>query len=104
LIDAMFPAATSARLCELGHDSSHVRDRGLETRPDPELAETARRERRALVTENVRDFANEDGLVVVCVLKRRLRQRGMVESVAAMLDGWARGNPEPYVGMHWPKR
>jgi uncharacterized protein with PIN domain len=104
LIDAMFPAATSAQLRELGHDASHVRDRDLETRQDPELAETARRERRVLVTENVRDFAREDRLIVACVLKRRLRQRGMAESLAALLDGWARDNPEPYVGMHWPKQ
>jgi len=28
----------------------------------------------------------------------------MEEYLAAMLDGWAVANPEPYVGSHWPPK
>ena len=53
-------------------------------------------------TENVKDFAGGRGLVLVCVLESRLPSRGMDVRLAAMLDGWATANPEPYVGLHWP--
>lgn len=59
-------------------------------------------EQRALVTENVRDFAREQGIVIVCVLKSRLPSAGMPVHLAALLDGWAKANPDPYVGLHWP--
>lgn len=103
LIDEMFPPATCQRLAARGHDAVHVVDRGANARPDPEVAAVATRERRALVTENVKDFAHAHDLVLVCVLKSRLPAQGMAEHVAAMLDRWAQSNPEPYVGLHWPK-
>ena len=59
-------------------------------------------EQRALVTENVKDFANEPGLVVVCVLKSRLPAKGMHVHLASLLDSWAAAHPDPYVGLHWP--
>lgn len=37
------------------------------------------------------------------MLKSYLPQQGMNEHVASVLDQWAAGNPEPYVGLHWPK-
>ena len=104
LIDEMFPRAVCPLLAEDGHDARHVRDIGLAASPDAEVAEAARREGRVLVTENVKDFAAEPDLVIVCVLKSRLGTggRGLHRRLAAMLAAWARGDPEPYVGLHWP--
>jgi hypothetical protein len=102
LIDEMFPPATGRRLTERGHDAVHVRDRGVDARPDFEVAALAARENRVLVTENVKDFARVEGIVVVCALKARLRTHGMDEHLAAVLDAWAAANAQPYVGLHWP--
>ena len=98
----MFPPATCQRLAEQGHDAVHVRDRGVDACPDPEVATLAARENRVLVTENVKDFARAEGIVIVCVLKARLRIRGMGEQFAAVLDAWADANRDPYRGVHWP--
>jgi uncharacterized protein with PIN domain len=103
LIDEMFPPATCEKLAALGHDAVHVRDRGVDARPDREVASAAAQEQRVLVTENVKDFARERGIVVACVLKSRLPAQGMGDYLAALLDTWASSNPEPYVGLHWPK-
>lgn len=102
LIDQMFPHATCRQLAARGHDAVHVRDRGVDARPDPEVAAVARAEGRALVTENVKDFAGEHGVVVVCVLKSRLPSPGMDVHLATLLATWAEANPQPYVGLHWP--
>ena len=102
LIDEMFPAAVCERLTDLGHDAAHVRDRGVNARPDREVADVARAEQRALVTENVKDFAREPDIVVVCVLKSRLAAHRMTEQLASMLDRWAVANPQPWIGLHWP--
>lgn len=103
LLDEMFPRRACAQLIERGHDAVHVRDLGLNARPDREIATAAAREDRALVTENVKDFAAEHDIVVVCVLKSHLPQHGMDRHLASVLDQWAAANPEPYVGLHWPK-
>jgi predicted nuclease of predicted toxin-antitoxin system len=103
LVDGMFPASVCALLVDQGHDAVHVRDRGLDGRPDAEVAILAAREDRALVTKNAKDFAAERDLVVVCVLKPRLPARGMAAGLAAMLTSWAAANPDPYRGMHWPR-
>lgn len=102
LIDEMFPPVTCGRLAERGHDAVHVRDRGVDARPDTDVAAVAAREKRAFVTENVKDFAHVEGSVIVCVLKSRLRARGMDEQLAVVLDAWAEANVNPYVGLHWP--
>jgi hypothetical protein len=52
--------------------------------------------------ENVKDFAEEVDLVIVCVLKSRLRQKGMAEHLAGTLDAWAQAHPDPYLGLHRP--
>ena len=103
LIDEMFPPRTCVQLVDRRHDAIHVRDLGLDAHPDREVAAAAAREDRALVTENVKDFAAEHDIVVVCVLKSYLPQQGMDGHLAAVLDQWAATNPEPYVGQHWPK-
>ncbi len=50
------------RLAERGHDAVQVRDRGVDARPDTEVAALAARENRVLVTENVKDFARVEAL------------------------------------------
>lgn len=102
LIDEMFPPAVCAMLAGLGHDAVHVRDLGLNGRPDLEVAVAAGREDRALVTENVKDFAAERDIVIVCVLKARLHGGPMARRLADLLDSWARSCPGPYRGLHWP--
>jgi Domain of unknown function (DUF5615) len=102
LIDEMFPPMTCELLAERGHDAVHVRDRGVNARPDSEVAAVPIREDRALVTENVKDFAAQQDLAVVCVLKSRLPASGMAEHLARLLDKWATATPHPYLGLHWP--
>jgi hypothetical protein len=102
LIDEMFPPATCQRLTTLGHDAVHVRDRGLDARPDSEVAALAGQEARVLVTENVKDFAHCEGIVVVCALKSRLRAHDLAQDLATVLAAWASTNADPYVGLHWP--
>jgi hypothetical protein len=59
---------------------------------------------RAMVTENVADFADEEGLVPVVVLKKYLPSGGaQAAALADVSDRWIEANPEPYVGHHWPK-
>ncbi len=101
LIDEMFPPAACQRLAERGHDAVHVRDRGVDARPDTEVAAVAAGENRVLVTENAKDFARTEGIVIVCALKSRLRTHGMDEQLAAVLDAWANVNEDPYVGLRW---
>lgn len=102
LIDEIFPTITARLLADLGYDAVHVRDRGVDARPDREVAGVAAGESRALVTENVKDFAAERDIVVVCVSKSRLPAKGMADHLARLLDVWARANPDPYIGLHWP--
>ena len=102
LIDEMFPAVTCDLLAKRGHDAVHVRDRGVNARPDSEVASVAIRDNRVLVTENVKDFATAQDVAVVCVLKSRLPASGMAEHLARLLDRWAAANAEPYLGLHWP--
>jgi hypothetical protein len=58
---------------------------------------------RAVVTENVVDFSAERDVVLVFVLKRNLPTGGgQSAALATALDRWAKANPDPYVGPHWP--
>lgn len=104
LIDEMFPSAAARQLREdLGHDAVHLRDVGLCGAEDSVVAAVARAEKRALVTENVVDFAGEQDLILVCVLKRNLPAGGaQAAALADLLDRWAGANPRPYIGQHWP--
>ncbi|MGL5860269.1 MAG: DUF5615 family PIN-like protein [Phycicoccus sp.] len=102
LLDEMFPPAACPLLTDLGHDAVQVRDIGLDGRPDAEVATAAVQETRVLVTENVKDFAGEADLVVLCLRKPRPFGGGLPSWVADSVDTWARANPEPYHGLHWP--
>lgn len=104
LIDEMFPAAGASLLREkYGHDAIHVTETGLRGAPDAHVAATARTEGRAVVTENVADFAAERDVVIIFVLKKNLPAGGgQAGALASLLDRWASEEPDPYLGPHWP--
>jgi hypothetical protein len=57
LLDEMYPAAIAEQLRGRGHDVAPVVEAAdLRSRPDEEIFKVARSARRAVVTENVRDF------------------------------------------------
>ena len=104
VLDEMFPqAAVTVLRDEFDHDALHVGEVGLRGAEDAAVATFARSEHRAVVTENISDYAPEPDLVLVCVLKRMLPSGGaQARALAELLDRWARDNPDPYVGQHWP--
>lgn len=104
LLDEMFPAEAAQKLRDdFGHDGVHVSEVGLAGVADAEVGNAVRAEKRAVVTENVADFAEEPDLVLVCILKRNLPSGGaQAHALAALLDRWATDNPRPYIGQHWP--
>ena len=104
LIDEMFPIATAALLRDTyGHDAVHVAQAGLRAAEDAQVAAVARGEGRAVVTENVADFAAERDVVLVFVLKKNLPAGGgQAAALAKILDRWAQQHPDPYLGPHWP--
>ena len=49
------------------------------------------------------DFAAERDVVLLFVLKKNLPAGGgQAAALAKVLDGWAQGRPDPYLGPHWP--
>lgn len=104
LIDEMFHNAVAERLRDLGYDAVHVREIGLTAAEDTVVAATARAQQRAVVTENVADFATERDVILVFVQKAHLPVGGQAQSaaLATVLDRWAQDNPDPYIGQHWP--
>jgi hypothetical protein len=104
LIDEMFPIAAAVLLRDTyGHDAVHVAEAGLRAAEDAHVTAVARAEGRAVVTENVADFAAERDVVMVFVLKKNLPAGGgQAAALAKILDRWAQEHPDPYVGPHWP--
>ena len=104
LIDEMFPAAAAEILrTKYGHDAVQVGEVGLRAADDTQVAPAARTEGRAVVTENVADFAAVRDLVLVFVLKKNLPAGGgQAAALARILDRWDRDHPDPYLGHHWP--
>src|SRR5215475_2123547 len=100
----MFPTVTAVLLRDTyGHDAVHVAEVGLRAAEDAQVAAVARAEGRAVVTENVADFAVERDVVLVFVLKRNLPAGGgQAAALATILDRWAGANEHPYLGAHWP--
>src|SRR6266700_4526282 len=101
----MFPTATAVLLRDTyGHDAIHVPEAGLRAADDEQVAAVARAEGRAVVTENVADFAAERDVVLVFVLKKNLPAgSGQAPALAKVLDRWSRDYPDPYLGPHWPR-
>jgi Domain of unknown function (DUF5615) len=104
LIDEMFPAAADEILrTKYSHDAVHVTEVALRAADDTQVATAALAEGRAVVTENVADFATERDLVLVFVLKKNLPAGGgQAAALARILDRWDRDHPDPYLGHHWP--
>ena len=104
LLDEMFPRAAAAVLRDpFDHDAMDVDEVGLSGADESEVATFARCEHRAVVTENVSDYAPEPDLVLVCALKRKLPSGGaQAPALADLLDRWAKDNRDPYVEQHWP--
>ncbi len=104
LIDEMFPAAAAVLLRDTyGRDAVHVAEIGLQAADDADVAAAARAGNRAVVTENVADFAAERDVVLVFVLKKNLPAGGgQTSGLAKILDCWAQDHPDPYLGPHWP--
>jgi uncharacterized protein DUF5615 len=104
LVDEMFPMAAAALLRDTyGHDAVHVAEVGLQATDDAQVAAAARAGGRAVVTENVADFAAERDVVLVFILKKNLPAGGgQTAMLAKVLDLWAQTNPDPYIGPHWP--
>jgi hypothetical protein len=104
LIDEMFPSAAAGILRDkYGHDAVHVGEIGLRAVDDAHVSAVSRSEGRALVTENVADFAAERDVVLVFVLKKNLPVGGgQAIALAEVLDRWAQTHPDPYLGHHWP--
>jgi hypothetical protein len=105
LVDEMFQAATAVFLRETyGHDAVHVIEVGLRGADDIAVAALARAQGRAVVTENVADFAAERDIVLVFVLKKNLPAGGgQAAALARIIDRWAQDHSEPYLGPHWPQ-
>ena len=97
LIDEMFPIAAAVLLRDTyGHDAVHVAEAGLRAAEDAHVASVARGEGRAVVTENVADFAAERDVVLVFVLKKNLPAGGgQAAALAKVLNRWAQEHPEP---------
>lgn len=104
LIDEMFPAGAAELLRDsYGQDAVHVAEIGLRAAEDAQVAEVGRAQGRAVVTENIADFAAERDVVLVFVLKRHLPTgTGQAPALAKTLNQWAKANPDPYIGPHWP--
>jgi Domain of unknown function (DUF5615) len=104
LIDEMFPPAAAVLLRDnCRRDAVHVAEIGLLAAEDAQVAATARAQERAIVTENVADFASERDVALIFVLKKKRPAGGaQAPALAKALDAWARATPDPYLGAHWP--
>ena len=86
-----------------GRDAVHVTEVGLRGAGDTQVTAAARAEGRAVVTENVADFAAERDLVLVFIPTKNLPAAGgQAAALARILDRWAEDNPGSYLGHHWP--
>lgn len=104
LIDEMFaPVVAKLLRDKYSRDAIHVSEAGLLATEDAQIATMARAQGRAVVTENVADFASERDVILLFVLKKNLPAGGaQAPALAKALDGWLRANPDPYLGAHWP--
>ena len=112
LVDEMFSPMVSEELRARGHDAVAVSELEMQGAPDDEVFDRAVEEHRVVVTENFADFAalvegrhaeNEPCTAVVFVRKSSFPAGGALPAhLAEHLDRWAKANPDPYGGLHWP--
>jgi Domain of unknown function (DUF5615) len=100
LVDEMFPIAAAATLRDTyGHDAVHVAEVELQATDDTQVAAAVRAQGRAVVTENVADFATAR----IHPQEEPAAGGGQAAALAKVLDLWAQTNPDPYLGPHWPQ-
>lgn len=104
LVDEMFSTRVAELLrSEYGVDAVHVTEVGLGATDGASVADFARSDARALLTENFRHFAHERNVVLVFVRKASLPiGSAQAPAVAALVRGWLDNKPLPYEGVHWP--
>lgn len=112
LIDEMLPPGLESLLCEVGHDAVSVSSLDMRGASDVEVFELAVSQARVVVTENFADFArmmqqrharSEPCTPVAFVRKPDRGASGsLAVRLAERLHAWAKDNPDPYVGLHWP--
>jgi hypothetical protein len=103
LVDSWQVLAVLDLLAADGDDAVHVAEVGLQATEGTQIAAAAHAQGRAVVTENVADFAAERDVVLVFVLRRNLPAGGgQAAALAEILDRWAHTHPDPYIGPHWP--
>lgn len=100
LVDSMLPPRTAELLGAAGHDAATPAQLGAHSLPDDELIRLAAHERRVIVTENARDFANAP-CPVLLVRKSWWPATTLAEKLNAAIDRWASANPEPGPWAHW---
>jgi predicted nuclease of predicted toxin-antitoxin system len=108
----MLPPAAAEELDRLGHDAVAVLSIEMGAADDSEIFERAVADGRVIVTDNFADFAvlladrqnrGEPSVPVVFVQRDNLPRPGALAGhLARKLDEWAKANPEPFVGLHWP--
>lgn len=115
LLDEMYPPALAEQLRRRGHDVDAVTKRAeLRHLPDFQVFEAAQRERRAVVTENLRDYIPiagdyasrgqaHFGLVLVDASKYPRGAPGTVGRMVTELDHLLKAKPadEPTSFSHW---
>ncbi len=109
----MLPSAAATELGARGHDAISILEMGMAGAADADILDRAVKQDRVVVTENFADFAalvalrlsrQERCVPVVFVRRGSLPKRGALAAhLARLLDAWATANPEPFVGIHWPK-
>jgi hypothetical protein len=100
LIDAMFPRRVAELLNAGGHDAIGPAELGAQNLPDDLIIQNATLDGRVIVTENWSDFAHVT-CAVVFVRKSWWSPQALSSRLAAALDRWAEGNPDPGPWPHW---
>lgn len=113
LLDEMFPASIAQILRHDGHDVVAVQEQpDLRQLSDPELFVAAQEDRRAVVTENVKDFAtlvagphrsDHHGLILTTNRSFPRHRDGFVGALVTALRDFLDAHPggEPRSLVHW---
>ena len=101
LIDSMLPPRVANLLSAAGHDATTPTQLGAHNLPDDTLVELAAADNRVIVTENASDFAAITACPVPLCRKPRRLAASLAETVAGVLDRWAKANAEPECWAHW---
>jgi hypothetical protein len=109
LLDEMYPPALAQQLRDQGHDVLAALDVevGLSSRSDEDVLAWAARNRRCVVTENVRDFARlapmmpHSGIIFVSAQRFPRTRSGIAGLAAALHELIAANHVPPRDGVVW---